>query len=141
MGLGSKILLGLLADSVSAPTALRFNTGLLFASSIVLLFLPARGPLALFVISYGFASTARDVLYPLIVVYCFGVKYMAEIYGVLMLSLVAGALGPIAAAAARDATGSYAGAFGGLVVLNGLSLAATWLIRAEGESTTVDPTA
>jgi sugar phosphate permease len=133
MGLGSKILLGLLADRVTAPTALRFNTGLLFASSIVLLFLPARGPLALFIISYGFASTARDVLYPLIVVYCFGVKYMAEIYGVLMLSLVAGALGPIAAAAARDATGSYAGAFGGLVVLNGLSLAATWLIRAEGE--------
>lgn len=131
MGLGSKILLGLLADRITAPTALRFNTALLFASSIVLLFLPARGPLALFIISYGFSSTARDVLYPLIIVHCFGVRYMAEIYGVLMLSLVAGALGPILAAASRDATDSYASAFVGLVVLNALSLLAAWLIRAE----------
>jgi len=133
MGLGSKILLGLLADRVAAPTALRVNTALLLASSVVLLFLPARGPLALFIISYGFASTARDVLYPLIVVHCFGVRYMAEIYGVLMLSLIAGALGPIVAAAVRDATGSYSGAFAGLVVLNGLSLIAAWLVRAECE--------
>ncbi len=87
----------------------------------------------MFIISYGFASTARDVLYPLIVVHCFGVRYMAEIYGVLMLSLIAGALGPIVAAAVRDATGSYSGAFAGLVVLNGLSLIAAWLVRAECE--------
>jgi nitrate/nitrite transporter NarK len=138
MGLGSKIALGLLADRVTAPTALRFNTALLFVSSIVLLFLPARGPLTLFIITYGFSSTARDVLYPLIVVHCFGVRHMAEIYGVLLLSLIAGALGPIVAAASRDTTGSYAGAFAGIVVLNGLSLVAAWLIRAECEPTSGD---
>jgi predicted MFS family arabinose efflux permease len=138
MGLGSKIALGLLADRVTAPTALRFNTALLFVSSIVLLFLPVRGPLTLFIITYGFSSTARDVLYPLIVVHCFGVRHMAEIYGVLLLSLIAGALGPIVAAASRDTTGSYAGAFAGIVVLNGLSLVAAWLIRAECVPTTGD---
>jgi sugar phosphate permease len=131
MGMGSKILLGLLADRIAAPNAMRFNTALLFASSVVLLFLPERGPLTLFILSYGFSSTARDVLYPLIVVHCFGVRYMAEIYGVLMLSLLAGTFGPIVAAASRDVTGGYTTAFATYVVANGLSLVAVWMVRRE----------
>lgn len=138
MGLFSKILLGLLADRISIPNAMRLNTALLLVSSIVLFFLPASGPLRLFIITYGFSSTARDVLYPLIVVHCFGVRYMAEIYGVLMLSLIAGALGPILAATSRDVTGSYSDSFAVFVVLNGLSLVAVWMIRVEHDrSTTV----
>ena len=131
MGLVSKILLGLLADRISATNAMRFNTGLLFASSIVLLFLPEHGLLSLFIVVYGFSSTARDVLYPLIVVHCFGVRYMAEIYGVLMLSLLAGTLGPILAAASRDLTGSYTASFATYAVVNGLSLIAVWMVRRE----------
>ena len=127
----SKILLGSLADRISATNAMRFNTGLLFASSIVLLFLPEHGLLSLFIVVYGFSSTARDVLYPLIVVHCFGVRYMAEIYGVLMLSLLAGTLGPILAAASRDLTGSYTASFATYAVANGLSLIAVWMVRRE----------
>ena len=134
MGMVSKILLGLLADRISVPNAMRFNTALLFASSVVLLFLPDRGPLALFIVTYGFSSTARDVLYPLIVIHCFGVRYMAEIYGVLMLSLLAGTLGPIVAAACRDATGGYTAAFAIYAVANGLSLIAVLLVRHEGHA-------
>jgi nitrate/nitrite transporter NarK len=131
MGLVSKILLGLLADRIAATSAMRFNTALLFASSLLLVLLPDRGPLFLFIVTYGFASTARDVLYPLIVVHCFGVRFMAEIYGVLMLSLLAGALGPIVAAASLDTTGSYSSAFVALAIVNGLSLVAVWLVRSE----------
>ena len=133
MGLVSKILLGLLADRISATNAIRFNTGLLFASSIVLLFLPQYGLLSLFIVVYGFSSTARDVLYPLIVVHCFGARYMAEIYGMLMLSLLAGTLGPILAAASRDVTGSYTASFPIYAVANGLSLIAVWMVRSECE--------
>jgi len=131
MGLVSKILLGLLADRISVANAMRFNTGLLFVSSVVLLCSPEHGLLGVFIVVYGFSSTARDVLYPLIVVHCFGARNMAEIYGVLMLSLLAGAFGPIVVAASRDLTESYTTSFATFVVANGLSLIAVWMVRPE----------
>ena len=131
MGLGSKILLGLLADRISAANAMRVNTALLLVSSMLLVFLPESGPLRLFVVIYGFSSTARDVLYPLIVAHCFGVRYLAEIYGALMLTLLSGMLGPIVAAASQERTGSYTASFVIYAVVNALSLVAVWMIRPE----------
>jgi nitrate/nitrite transporter NarK len=127
----TKIGVGLVADRISAKLALVVNSALLALSSLLLFLLPAPWALALFVAAYGISSTARDVLYPLIIVHCFGVRYMAEIYGVLMLNLVAGTLGSVAAAAAREHLGSYDRAFVLFVGLNLAALAAAALVRPE----------
>ena len=131
MGVFSKLAMGALADRMPAPRAMQLNTALLAFSSLLLFGLPAQPALWIFVASYGFASTARDVLYPVIVVHCFGVRHLAEIYGVLMVTLLAGTLGSIAAAAARDHWGSYDGAFALYAALNLLSLIAVWFLRDE----------
>ena len=131
MGLFSKPVMGLIADRVPAPRAMQFNTALLALSSLLLFRLPARAPLWLFAASYGFSSTARDVLYPVVVAHCFGARRLAEIYGVLMATLWAGTLGSIAAAAARDLWGSYDAAFALYAALNGASLLAVSFVRDE----------
>ena len=65
----------------------------------------------LFVLTYGFAYPARDVVYPLVLGRCFGVGYLGEIYGAMMLALPGGALGSIFAAAIFDHLGHYDAAF------------------------------
>jgi nitrate/nitrite transporter NarK len=132
----TKIAVGLIADRVSARAALLVNTSLLALSSLLLFLLPAPWALGLFVLSYGISSTARDVLYPLIIVHCFGVRYMAEIYGVLMLTLIAGTLGSVAAAAAREHLGSYDMAFALFLGLNLAALLAAALVRREKDQPT-----
>ncbi len=82
--------------------------------------------------TYGFATAARDVVYPLIISRCFGVRYLAQIYGAVMLALApGGALGPIFAAAVFDATGSYQVAFATFAALNLASLLALGFVRDE----------
>ena len=85
----------------------------------------------LFVVSYGFATAARDVVYPLIINRCFGERYMAEIYGVLMLALPAGSLGAIFAAQVFDRLGSYDVAFTTFATLNVAVVGLLFFVRDE----------
>ena len=137
LGIVGKLGFGLVADRVSHRTALLAEFGLLTLSSLVLLTLPASGLLLVFVVSYGIAVAARDVVYPLIVADCFGVGHLAEIYGVLMLALLpGGVLGPVFAGWVYDRLGNYDAAFALFAILNGLSLLALRLVRVEtGRST------
>ena len=115
----SKIVFGLIADRLPAKTALVLDFGLLAVSSLLLLLLPDPLLLWVFVVTFGFSVAARDVVTPLIVAHCFGVRYLAQIYGVLMLTLLpGGTLGPAFTGYVHDVTGSYTLAFQVLVVLN-----------------------
>ena len=132
LGIVSKIGLGLIADRVPYRWALIVDYGLLAFSSFVLLLLPNAGLLPVFVISYGFSMAARDVVYPLIIGHCFGVQYLAKIYGTMMLTLLlGGALGPVFAGAIHDHLGSYERAFQGFAWLNGLTLLSILFVRDE----------
>jgi MFS family permease len=132
LGVVSKIMLGIIADRIPYRSALLVDYGLVAFSSFVLLLLPSPGLLPIFVVSYGFATAARDVVYPLILGHCFGVRYLGEIYGAMMLILLpGGALGPVFAAALHDHLGSYELAFQGFAILNGLSLLALFFVRDE----------
>jgi len=132
LGIISKVALGALADRIPHRSALLIDYGLLAVSSILLLFLPSPVFLPLFVISYGFSVAARDVVYPLIISDCFGLRYMAQIYGALMIALLpGGALGPIFAALVHDRSGSYEIAFATFAVLNCLAVGALTLVRRE----------
>jgi hypothetical protein len=132
LGIASKLGFGWVADRMRPKSALLLDYGLLTLSSLLLLALPAPGLVGLFVASFGFATAARDVVTPLIVTHCFGIRSLPQIYGLLMLTLLpGGTLGPIFAGAAHDATGSYALAFGSFAALNALSWLALTQVRDE----------
>ncbi|MFP8875083.1 MAG: hypothetical protein VCB42_11305, partial [Myxococcota bacterium] len=61
-----------------------------------------------------------------------GVRYMAQIYGALMLALLpGGALGPIFAAVMHDESGSYTHAFQAFAGLNLVAVLALCFLRNE----------
>jgi predicted MFS family arabinose efflux permease len=131
LGLASKLLLGAISDYIPEKTSFVLDHGLLLLSSLVLIALPGEGLLWLFVASYGFSTAARDVVYPLIINRCFGERYMAEIYGALMLALPAGSLGAIFAAQVFDRLGSYDVAFATFAALNAAVVASLSFVRDE----------
>ena len=129
LGVWSKIGLGLVADRIPEKQSMLLDYGLLALSSVLLLASPSNWILWLFVASFGFSYAARDVVYPLIVASCFGSRYMAPIYGALMLTLVLGATGPLFAALVHDQLGSYAVGFRTFAVLNLASLVSLLWLR------------
>lgn len=132
LGIVSKIVGGYLADRVSQEHAILYDYGLLGLSSVVLLFLPNAVVLPVFVLSYGFSQAARDVVWPLAVERCFGARHLGSIYGAMTLALLPGAaLGPLAAAALRDALGDYRMAFVLFIAINAAALAALFFVRDE----------
>jgi MFS family permease len=132
LGMVSKIAFGWIADRVHPRASLLLDYGLLAASSLLLLRLPAPTLVWPFVLSYGFATAARDVVTPLAVVHCFGVRHLAQIYGLLMLTLLpGGTLGPGFAGFVHDRTGSYVPAFQTFAVLNAVAFLLLFLVRDE----------
>ena len=131
LGIWSKLGLGLVADRVSARAAVGIVYTGLTLSSLLLLVEPRGTLLWLLVVSFGFSYAARDVVYPLIVAHCFGLRNMAPIYGTMMTMLVLGGAGPYFAAAVHDRTGSYGIAFQTFAVLNVITLVALLFIRVE----------
>jgi MFS family permease len=132
LGIVSKLGFGWIADHMSAKGSMLLDYGLLTASALLLLLLPDAYLVWAFVAAFGFSTAARDVVTPLILTHCFGVRHLAEIYGVLMLTLLpGGTLGPIFAGAVHDATGSYVGAFLGFAALNALAWLALTRLRDE----------
>jgi len=132
LGIVSKVALGVLADRIPHERAIQIDYALLATSSMILLLLPGEVWIWPFVLTYGFSTAARDVVYPLIITRCFGLLHMAEIYGVLMLALVVGgASGPVFAAAIHDRFGSYELAFQTFAALNLVAALGLLFVRDE----------
>lgn len=113
VGVIGKVGAGHLADRVSVRPALLATFGLLTAGSWLLLALETRPELQpVFLTVHGVTVAAENVMLPLVVARCFGARHLAAIYGALMLALLpGGALGPLVAGWAYDASGSYRVAF------------------------------
>lgn len=132
LGLFSKVAMGLLAERLPARPALALDYGLLALSSLLLLLVPGEPWTWLFVASFGFSYAARDVVYPLVIVECFGLRNMAPIYGALMVVLwPAGSLGEIFAGFSFERFGSYQPAFRTYAAVNLAVCASLLLLRDE----------
>ncbi len=131
MGLLSKVAMGIFADRMAARLAFILNFGLLALSSLILLLLPAPGFLQVFVVVFGFSYAARDVVYPIMIAECFGVRHLAPIYGNLMTVLLPASVGPAFAHWCFDRFGSYDAAFGAFAAMNVLVFASLFLLRRE----------
>jgi cyanate permease len=137
LGILAKLGMGLLADRVRARSALWLNFAVLAAGSLLLLGAGAPRLLAAFLVAHGVAVAAENVVLPLVVAECFGVRHLARIYGALMLTLFpGGVLGPLFAGAVFDRAGSYAPAFATFAALNALALGALFAVRAEAARAT-----
>ena len=133
MGLASKIAFGFVADRLPPRLAIVLDYLLLTVAVGSLLQIGDWGEAGgwLFVVVFGFAYTARDVATPLAIANSFGSRHLAQIYGVMMLTILVGGLGSVAAGAIRDDSGSYRDAFGLLTVLNVVSVLALCALRDE----------
>jgi MFS family permease len=132
LGIVAKLATGALADRLPVRRALLANFALLALGSALVLGARAPSLLWLFLVAHGFAVAAENVVLPLAVAECFGVRHLARIYGALMITLFpGGALGPIFAGAVHDALGHYQPAFAVFAVLNLLGLAALCAVRRE----------
>lgn len=134
MGLVSKTAFGFLADRLGGKASLLLDYGLLALSSLFLIAVPsgAAAPVWAFLLIFGFSYAARDVVTPLIVVHCFGARNLAQIYGLLMLTILPGnSLGPVIPGWVHDRTGSYELAFIGLAAMNVGIWLLLWWVRDE----------
>jgi MFS family permease len=133
MGLFSKIAFGWIADRVSAKVAILLDYGLLVLSSLLLLGLYGGGSATVwgFVLIFGFSYAARDVVTPLIIAHCFGSRNLAQIYGVLMLTILVGPLGGTFAGWVFDETGSYQPAIVTFAATNAATFALLFAVRDE----------
>jgi MFS family permease len=131
LGIISKLGAGLLADRIPQRAVLALDFALLTASSLALLVLPDPNWIWLFVVCYGFATAARDIAYPLAIQYCFGDRFMPQIYGMMMLVLVGGALGPLFGGWVFDQNQSYQFAFSTYALFNAAAFVGCCFIRDE----------
>ena len=135
MGFGSKIGFGFVADRISHRAAMILNTAVFAAAALLTLAIERPYALPIFVAAYGFTAAARDVIFPLVVADCFGVRYLAQIYGMLMVTLwPGGALGPLFAAWIHDQLGSYDVAFATFAGLNALTCLLLLGLRREASA-------
>src|SRR4029434_419240 len=107
------VVMGLVGARLPARRAALLTFALMALGSVALLGV-GRLPrlLPAFLIVHGFTVAAENVMLPLVVVECFGVRHLAQIYGALMLALLPGGLaGPRFAGWVYDRLGSYWPAF------------------------------
>ncbi len=134
VGIAGKIGMGLLGDRIPARRAAVITFALMTAGSLALLAV-GRVPalLPVFLVVHGITVAAENVMLPLVVVECFGVRHLARIYGALMLALLPGGLaGPTFAGWMHDRLGTYWPAFAVFAVGNLLAVAALAGVRRAG---------
>jgi len=120
IGIAGKIGMGLFADRIPIRGAIVVNFALMAVGSFLLLFV-GRAPqlLPLFLTIHGFTVAAENVVLPLVIVECFGIRHLARIYGVIMFMLLpGGTFGPVFAGHVFDTVGNYSIAFTTFAVLN-----------------------
>jgi len=132
MGAFSKMAFGWIADHLTPIGAMKLDYGLLAVSAGLLLLPPETGVVWSFVFLMGFSYAARDVVTPLAIGHCFGIRYMAPLYGVLMITFpVGGSVAPIFAGYVYDEMGSYQIAFSIIVAMLVLSFVLLFFLRDE----------
>lgn len=126
VGIAGKLTMGLAVDRLPVRRAAVATFALMALGSLALLLVDRLPVLLLpFLLVHGFTVAAENVLLPLLVVDCFGVRHLARIYGTLMLALLpGGAAGPLFAGWIFDREGAYRPAFAVFAVGNWLAVIA-----------------
>ena len=117
-GMTGKLMMGILAERITARYALMMN--LSGQALFLILMIWAGSPVIMWVSVplYGYFSGAFGALFPLVVQSAFGIRHYGSIMGTIGLTnMVSFGIGPILAGASFDLTGSYRMAFITVAVL------------------------
>ena len=128
-GIPAKLLAGLLVDRYHFHQPLAWNFVLLAVGSSLFFVLDSQ-PAAIwvFMLVHGVAWGAQQVLTPMTIAACFGLRHMGQIYGTLLLVLFPAQFGTWYAGRIFDTTGSYAGFYPYFLTLNLLAAAGLFLL-------------
>ena len=130
MGAASKLVFGWIADRLTPTGAIKVDYAMLALGAGLLLLPPEPVVVWSFVVLMGFAYAARDLVTPLAIGHCFGIRYLAPLYGVLMITFpVGGTVAPIFAGYVHDEAGSYEIAFATIAVMLALSFFLLFFLR------------
>jgi predicted MFS family arabinose efflux permease len=134
IGLPGKLLLGVLVDRWRLSHALAWNFVLLAVGSCLFPLL-GRAGIAIwpFIALHGFAWGAQQVLTPMTIAACFGLRHMGVIFGTVLLVLFPAQIGPWYAGRLFDQTGGYDAFFPLCIALNVLAAAALFFVRPHAE--------
>lgn len=112
------LLFGFLSDRLTARWLIPMTMALLATSLLAAANLTAGVPVVLYAVSLGAAGGATRSVSATLLPRWFGVRHIGEIQGIAsFVSIASTALGPVAFAVARSATGGYGGAATWFVVL------------------------
>jgi len=129
IGLPAKLAAGYLVDRYRVRHALAWNFVLLAAGSALLPFPGSTsGVMWMFIAAHGIGWAAQQVLTPMAIASCFGLRHMGQIYGTLMIVLFPAHVSPWYAGRIFDLTGSYATFFPVPIALNFLAAAGLFLV-------------
>jgi sugar phosphate permease len=108
VGLPGKLAIGWLVDRWRVSHALAWNFLVLTLACSLLPFIGDRASLmGLFIVLNGLGWGAQQVLTPLTIAACFGIRHMGTIFGTVLLVLLPAQLGPWYAGYVFDRTGTY----------------------------------
>jgi hypothetical protein len=82
----------------------------------------------LFIVAHGIGWAAQQVLTPMAIASCFGLRHMGQIYGSLMIVLFPAHVSPWYAGRVFDLTGSYTAFFPVSIILNVVADASLFVI-------------
>ncbi|MFI5396950.1 MAG: MFS transporter [Candidatus Binatia bacterium] len=112
VSVAGRVVIGYFADSANKATVLSAAFAFSGLSTALLLSIQSPGALPLFVVAYGLGFGGIAVLFPLLVVECFGLLSFGKILGLIMIAAtMGGAAGPVFTGRIYDMTGSYRLAF------------------------------
>jgi sugar phosphate permease len=134
IGLPGKILAGYLVDRYRIRHALAWNFVALAAGSLLLPALGTSNAIWAFMVVHGLGWAAQQVLTPMAIASCFGLRHMGQIYGTLMIVLFPAQISPWYAGRIFDVTGSYDSFFPLCIALNVLAAAGLFWLRAPARS-------
>jgi MFS family permease len=136
IGLPAKLAAGFLVDRYRIRHALAWNFVLLAAGSALLPVLgTASGVMWLFIVAHGIGWAAQQVLTPMAIASCFGLRHMGQIYGSLMIVLFPAHVSPWYAGRVFDLTGSYTAFLPVPIILNLVAAASLFLIERRSART------
>jgi MFS family permease len=130
IGLPAKLAAGILVDRYRIRHALAWNFVLLAAGSALLPLLgAASGVMWIFIVAHGIGWAAQQVLTPMAIASCFGLRHMGQIYGTLMIVLFPAHVSPWYAGRVFDFTGSYNAFLPVPIILNLVAAASLFFIE------------
>ncbi|GIW40851.1 MAG: MFS transporter [Candidatus Binatia bacterium] len=130
VGIPAKLLGGVLVDRLRLRHALGWNFALLAGGSLLFPFFGSHGVVVwVFLFLHGAACGLQQVLTPMAVAECFGLRSMGRVYGSLLLVLFPAHTGTWYAAYLFDTTGSYAPFYPYFMTLNVGAAASLFFLR------------